>query len=106
MSNKIHTQFDPQTNARLDILYAEWDTADRLADRHDYENDFYNLEAADADMAYETALHAAKSALQAATVAIVDKHTQRTTAALDTADEYAMMKDLEFTLFCGSGRAW
>ena len=106
MSNKIHTEFDERTNAHLDILYAEWDTADRLADRHDYENDFYNLEVADADMAYETALQAAKSALQAATITIVDKHTQRTTTALDTADEDAMMDDLEFTTFGASYRNW
>ena len=65
------------------------------------------VDAADnAGRLYDTALQAAKSALQAAAIAIVDKHTQRTTAALDTADEYAMMEDLEFTLFCGSGRAW
>jgi hypothetical protein len=123
MSNKIHTQFDAKTNARLDQLFTEWTLADNRAAEYEYgqidilffdENgrrgtmsSQHLVDAADnARRLYDTLLNDAKSALQAATVTIVDKHTQRTTAALDPADEYAMMDDLEFTLFCGSGRAW
>ena len=128
MSNKIHTQFDPKTNQLLDQLFTEWTLADNRAAEYEYGQIdilFFDqngrrgtmssqplVDAADnARRLYDTALQAAKSALQSAKIAIVDKHTQRTTtaldtAALDTADEYAMMEDLEFTTFGASYRNW
>jgi hypothetical protein len=36
MSNKIHTQFDQQTNARLDQLFTEWTLADNRAAEYEY----------------------------------------------------------------------
>jgi hypothetical protein len=36
MSTKIHTEFDPETNARLNDLYAAWDCADRRAAQYDH----------------------------------------------------------------------
>jgi hypothetical protein len=36
MSNKIHTQFDPKTNQRLDQLFTEWTLADNRAAEYEY----------------------------------------------------------------------
>ena len=42
---KIHTQFDTETNQRLDQLFADWTFADNRADRADYNNSILNTEA-------------------------------------------------------------
>jgi hypothetical protein len=38
MTTKIHTQFDSETNARLDQLFAEWTLADNRAAEYEYGN--------------------------------------------------------------------
>jgi hypothetical protein len=38
MTTKIHTQFDSETNARLDRLFADWTLADNRAAAYDYGN--------------------------------------------------------------------
>jgi hypothetical protein len=38
MTTKIHTQFDTETNARLDQLFADWTFADNRAAEYEYGN--------------------------------------------------------------------
>jgi hypothetical protein len=59
-TTKIHTQFDTETNQRLDQLFAEWTFADNRADRADYNNDTLNTEADNAARLYDTLLADAK----------------------------------------------
>jgi hypothetical protein len=61
---KIHTSFDPETNARLDQLFADWTFADNRADRADYNNDTLNTEADNAARLYDALLANAKKTRQ------------------------------------------
>jgi hypothetical protein len=61
---KIHTQFDPETNQRLDQLFAEWTLADNRADRADYNDDAPNTEADLLARQYDALLTNAKKTRQ------------------------------------------
>jgi hypothetical protein len=63
MTTKIHTQFDPETNARLDQLFADWTFADNRADRVDYTDLELNDEADHWQFIYDAALTEATAKL-------------------------------------------
>ena len=66
---KIHTSFYPETNARLDQLFAEWTLADNRADRADYNDDALNTEA---DTAWGHYTKAVQEAINAQAVVLPD----------------------------------
>ena len=58
---KIHTQFDTETNQRLDQLFADWTFADNYAASVDYKDSARNFEAKHLAWLYEVDLQNAKT---------------------------------------------